>query len=131
MADVPATKALLFDTGPGAAADILGDRLGRRTTRAYRRFRHGPAAYKVDFAVRGGIPWVAEDARRAGTVHVGGAWRDIAAAEAATVRGTMPPRPFVLVAQQSVADPSRLRAICTRYAYAHVPAGWDGDGRRW
>lgn len=129
LADIPATKALLLDTAPGAAADILGDRLGPRTARAYRRFRHGPAAYKVDYAVRGGIPWTAEAARRAGTVHVGGTLRDIAAAESATARGTMPARPFVLVAQQSVADPSRASGdLHPVYAYAHVPAGWDGDG---
>jgi phytoene dehydrogenase-like protein len=130
-ADLPPSRALLLDTAPGAAADILGDRLPRRTARAYRRFRHGPAAFKVDLAVRGGIPWAADEARRAGTVHVGGRLEDIAAAEAATARGEMPPRPFVLVAQQSVADPSRAAGdLHPIYAYAHVPAGWSGDGEQ-
>ena len=131
IADLPPSRAVLLDTSPGAAADILGDRLPRRRARAYRRFRHGPAAFKVDLAVRGGIPWAAEDVGRAGTVHVGGSLADIAAAEAATVRGEMPARPFVLVAQQSVADPGRaVGDLHPVYAYAHVPAGWSGDGER-
>jgi phytoene dehydrogenase-like protein len=131
LGDVPPHRTLLLDTAPGAAARILGDRLPRRTARAYRRFRHGPAAFKVDLAVRGGIPWAAEGARRAGTVHVGGSLQDIASAEAATARGEMPSRPFVLVAQQSVADPGRaVGDLHPIYAYAHVPAGWTGDGER-
>jgi phytoene dehydrogenase-like protein len=120
---------VLLDTTPGAAERILGDRLPRRVARAYRRFRHGPAAYKVDLAVRGGIPWSAPDAGRAGTVHVGGTSEEIAAAEAAVARGVMPARPFVLVGQQSVADPSRaVGDVHPVYAYAHVPSGWHGDG---
>ncbi|UDY35183.1 phytoene desaturase family protein [Dermatobacter hominis] len=131
LADLPPSRALLLDTAPGAAAGILGDRLPRRRARTYRRFRHGPAAFKVDLAVRGGIPWAAETAGRAGTVHVGGSLADIASAEAATVRGEMPARPFVLVAQQSVADPGRaVGDVHPIYAYAHVPAGWSGDGEQ-
>lgn len=131
LADLPPHRALLLDTAPGAAADILGDRLPQRTRRAYRRFRHGPAAFKVDLAVRDGIPWAAEGVDLAGTVHVGGSIEDIAAAEAATSRGEMPARPFVLVAQQSVADPTRaVDGVHPIYAYAHVPAGWSGDGER-
>lgn len=129
MDDLPANTAVLFDTTPSAAAAIIGDRLPGRTARAYRRFRHGPAAYKLDLAVRGGVPWTAGAARHAGTVHVGGTFGEIAAAEAATTRGEMPARPFVLVAQQSVADPSRASGdLHPVYAYAHVPNGWHGDG---
>ncbi len=131
MADLPTGAAVLMDTSPSAAAAIIGDRLPRRIARSYRRFRHGPAAFKVDLAVRGGVPWTAEQVRRAGTVHLGGTFDQIAAAEASTTRGVMPARPFVLVAQQSVADPSRsVGDLHPVYAYAHVPSGWDGDGER-
>jgi phytoene dehydrogenase-like protein len=128
FADLPPFDVALFDTTPAALADIAGDRLTQRRARAYRRFRHGPGAYKVDLAVRGGIPWTAEACRRAGTVHVGGDTADITAAEAAVSRGTMPPRPFVLVGQQHVADPTRsVGDVHPVWAYAHVPHGHRGD----
>jgi len=133
-ADLPAARVTLFDTGPEAVLEVYGDALPGRTRRGYRRYRHGPAAYKVDLAVRGGVPWTNEAARRAGTVHVGGTLEEIAAAEAEVCAGRMPERPFVLVAQQSLADPTRVLAdpelgdVHPVWAYAHVPAGWDGPG---
>ncbi|MFG2847324.1 phytoene desaturase family protein [Kitasatospora sp. NPDC048296] len=119
---------VLLDTGPQAAVRILGDRLSRRTARAYRRYRYGPAAFKVDLAVEGGIPWANEHCRSAGTVHLGGTFEEVAAAEEATFRGRMPRRPFVLVGQQYLADPSRsVGDLHPVYAYAHVPHGYRGD----
>jgi phytoene dehydrogenase-like protein len=100
----------------------------RRIARALTRYRHGPGTFKVDFAIEGGVPWRHEESRRAGTVHVGGAYREIAAAEAAVARGVMPERPYVLVCQQYLADPTRSDGdVHPLYAYAHVPAGYDGD----
>ena len=98
---------LLPTLAPGAIADILGDRLPGRVTRAFRRFRYGPGAFKVDFAVDGGVPWTNRDAHEAGTVHVGGDFAEIAATERAIHAGRMPDRPFVLVGQQYLADPER------------------------
>ncbi|MCO7239552.1 NAD(P)/FAD-dependent oxidoreductase [Aeromicrobium sp. CnD17-E] len=119
---------VMLDTAPGAAADIVGDRLPRHVARAYRRYRHGPGAFKVDFAVEGGVPWSHEPSRRAGTVHVGGTFEEVAAAEASVARGQMPERPFVLAAQQYVADPTRsVGDVHPFYTYAHVPAGYTGD----
>ncbi|RKT19454.1 phytoene dehydrogenase-like protein [Streptomyces sp. 1114.5] len=119
---------VLLDTGPHAAARILGDRLPPRTARAYRRYRYGPAAFKVDLAVEGGIPWTDEHCRSAGAVHLGGTFEEVAAAEEATFRGRMPRRPFVLVGQQYLADPSRSAGdLHPVYAYAHVPHGYRGD----
>lgn len=119
---------VMLDTAPSAAADLLGDRLPPRVARAYRRYRHGPGAFKVDYAVAGGVPWRDEASRSAGTVHVGGTFAEIAAAERAVVAGRMPERPFVLVGQQWLADPSRSRDdVHPLYAYAHVPAGYTGD----
>lgn len=133
--DLPAARVTLFDTGPEAVLEVYGDTLPARARRGFRRFRHGPAAYKVDLAVRGGVPWTNEAARRAGTVHVGGTLEEIATAEAAICAGEMPERPFVLVAQQSLADPSRVLRqpggdIHPVWAYAHVPAGWAGPGEQ-
>ena len=119
---------LLLDTSPRAAAGILGERLPARVGRAYQRYRHGPGAFQVAFAVEGGIPWTYPDAREAGTVHVGGTFTEIAEAERAVWQGRMPERPFVLVGQQSVADASRASGnLHPVDAYAHVPAGWTGD----
>lgn len=115
---------VLLDVAPAAAVTILGDRLPRRVARAYRRFRHGPAAFKLDLAVDGGIPWTNEACRRACTVHVGGTIDEIVAAEAAVQRGVLPARPFVLVGQQYLADPTRSAgSIHPVWAYAHVPHG--------
>jgi len=127
-ADLPPSDALLLDVAPGAAADLLGDRLPDKVAKAYRRFRHGPGAFKVDFAVEGGVPWVAEAARRAGTVHLGGDLAEVVANEAAVHRGVMPDWPFVLVGQQYLADPSRsVGDVHPLWTYAHVPSGFTGD----
>lgn len=128
LAELPAADAVVFDTDPGQVAEIAGDRLPSRVARAYRGYRHGPAAFKVDLAVEGGVPWAYGDAGRAGTVHVAGSFEETVAAERDVNRGRMPERPFVLVAQQYLADPQRSEGdVHPVYAYAHVPAGYDGD----
>jgi phytoene dehydrogenase-like protein len=121
---------VMLDVAPAAAARITGDRMPHRIARALSRYRHGPGAFKVEFAVREGVPWTHEPSRRAGTVHVGGALAEIAAAEKLTHNGRMPDTPFVLVCQQYLADPSRSSGdLHPVYSYAHVPAGFDGDAR--
>ena len=128
LAELPQADAVVLDLAPGAVAEIAGNRLPPRVARAYRRYKHGPAAFKVDLAVAGGVPWTNEATRRAGTVHVAGSFAEIAAAERETNRGRMPARPFVLVAQQSLADPTRARDdVHPVWAYAHVPHGYTGD----
>lgn len=119
---------VLLDTSPSAAAAILGDRMPARVAAAYRRFRHGPGAFQVAFAVDGAIPWQHLPSREAGTVHVVGSLAEAIAAERAVWRGEMPERPFVLLGQQYLADPGRSRGeLHPIDAYAHVPAGFDGD----
>jgi phytoene dehydrogenase-like protein len=123
--------AVAFDLTPGAVAEIVGSRLPSRVARAYRRYKYGPAAFKVDFAVEGGVPWAAEACRRAGTVHVAGSLEEMVASERDTNRGRMPARPFVLVCQQYLADPQRSAGdVHPIWAYAHVPNGYDGDGEK-
>ncbi len=128
LADLPRSRVALFDTTPGALVTIAGDAMPARVRRSFARYRHGPAAFKVDLAVAGGVPWTAEACRRAGTVHVGGTLEEIAAAERDAHAGRMPDRPFVLVAQQYLADPARSNGeVHPVWAYAHVPHGWAGD----
>lgn len=127
---LPKADVVILDLAPRAVVDIAGDELPGRSRRAYAKYKHGPGAYKVDFAVRGGIPWTNETCRRAGTVHAMGTLGEQVEAEAAINKGVMPERPCVLVAQQSVADPSRADGdLHPIWAYAHVPSGWDGDGK--
>jgi phytoene dehydrogenase-like protein len=126
--ELPAADAVVLDLAPGAVADIAGERLPGRVTRAYRRYKHGPGAFKVDLAVEGGIPWADEVSSRAGSVHVIGAFEEIVIAEREVNQGRMPERPFVLVGQQYLADPSRSRGdVHPVWAYAHVPHGYPGD----
>lgn len=125
---LPAADVVLFDLTPTAVADILGDRLPRRVGRAFRRFRYGPGAFKVDFAVQDGVPWTNPAARRAGTVHLGGDFGEIASTERQIQTGRMPERPYMIVGQQYLADPGRsVGDIHPVYAYAHVPHGFTGD----
>jgi phytoene dehydrogenase-like protein len=128
LADVGPARAVLLDVAPAALAAIAGDRLPARYRRSLGRFRHGPGAFKLDYALSQPVPWSAQAARRAGTVHVGGTLPEIAAAEAEVAAGRHPPRPFVLVGQQSLADTGRAPAgRHTLWAYCHVPSGSDQD----
>ncbi|WP_078325767.1 phytoene desaturase family protein [Mycobacteroides salmoniphilum] len=127
-AQLPDADLTLFDLEPGSVAKILGDRLPARVTRAFTRFRHGPGAFKVDFAVDGGVPWATSAARRAGTVHLGGTYAEVASTERQIHAGIMPERPFVLAGQQYLADPQRSAGtIHPLWTYAHVPFGYAGD----
>ncbi|MCW2758480.1 MAG: putative dehydrogenase, partial [Nocardioidaceae bacterium] len=113
---------------PEVIAGILGDRLPRRVAKSFTRFRHGPGAFKVDFAVQGGVPWTNPEARRAGTLHLSGTYAETAATERDVAAGRMPERPFVLVGQQYLADPQRsVGDVHPVYSYAHVPFGYAGD----
>jgi len=125
---LPPADVTMFDLAPEAVAGILGDRLPSRVARAYRRFRQGPGAFKVDFAVQGGVPWTNASAHRAGTVHVVGTFAELAATERDIHAGRMPERPFVLVGQQYLADPQRsVGDVHPVWSYAHVPNGYTGD----
>ncbi|MDH6195300.1 phytoene dehydrogenase-like protein [Mycobacterium frederiksbergense] len=125
---LPPADITIFDLSPTAIAGILGDRLPTRVSRAFRRFRYGPGAFKVDFAVDGGVPWSNEAAYRAGTVHLGGDFAELAGTERDIHAGRMPQRPFVLAFQQYLADPERsVGNIHPVSAYAHVPNGYTGD----
>ncbi len=128
VGDLPPSDVLMLDVAPSSAADILGDRLPPRVACAYRRFRHGPAAFKVDFAVTDGVPWTSSASCQAGTVHLGGDLREVVANEHVVHSGAMPERPFVLVGQQYLADRGRsVGNIHPLWTYAHVPHAYAGD----
>jgi phytoene dehydrogenase-like protein len=126
--ELPAADAVVLDLTPRGVLEVAGEKLPSRVARSYRRYKHGPGAFKLDLAVQDGVPWTMEAARRAGTVHVGGSLAEVAAAEAEINRGRMPQRPFILVGQQYLADAGRSRGdLHPVWAYAHVPSGYDGD----
>ena len=124
IADLPPSRAVVFDVTPRQLDRIAGDRLSGRYRRGLRRFRYGSGVFKIDLALDGPIPWKAEECTRAGTVHVGGSLPEIASAEASVIDGRHPERPFFLLGQQSLFDEKRAPADKhTVWAYCHVPAG--------
>lgn len=119
---------VMLDTAPAGVLEIVGSALPGHVRRALTKYSYGPAAFKVDFAIEGDIPWTNDDCRRAGTLHLGGSAEQIAAGELGTVRGQMAEQPFVLLGQQYLIDPTRSSADANPiYAYAHVPHGYTGD----
>jgi phytoene dehydrogenase-like protein len=126
---LPPHRAALLDLTPRqvlalAEKSLLGHAGGQRYVGQLRRFRYGPGTFKLDIALDGPIPWRDPDVLRAATVHVGGTLEEIVAAEAAVVAGRIPERPFVLLAQPSLFDPSRAPpGRHTVWAYCHVPSG--------
>lgn len=128
LAELPSAWATLLDVSPRQLVAMAGDRLPARYRARLEGFRHGPAAFKVDYALDGPVPWTNEACRRAGTLHLGGTFAEVAAAEAAVAAGRIPDRPFTLVAQQSLFDPSRAPAgRHVLWAYCHAPAGCTVD----
>lgn len=122
--DLPPSRVIVLDVAPRQLSAICGTRLSARYRRALGRYRHGPAAFKLDWALDGPIPWKAPQCGRAATVHLGGTFEEIAVAERAVWQGEHPDRPFVLLAQQSLFDPTRAPAgKHTGWAYCHVPNG--------
>jgi phytoene dehydrogenase-like protein len=128
LADLPRTRAVLFDTSPEQVAAIAGPALPSGYVRRLRRYRYGPGVFKIDWALDGPIPWKDPAILEASTVHVGGPLDAIAESERAMWRGEHPERPFVLLCQQSQIDASRAPpGKHTGYAYCHVPAGSTAD----
>ena len=126
--DLPAASATLLDLTTRGVLEVAGDRFPSGYRRRLERFRYGAGVFKVDIAIEGEIPWRAAELQRAGTVHLGGTFEEIARSEAAVFAGGVSERPFVLLAQQSVFDRSRAPdGRNTVWAYCHVPNGWSGD----
>lgn len=121
---LPPARAVLLDVTPKQLLQIAGRTLSWLYRNQLRRYRYGMGVFKMDFALDGPVPWRAPEARRAGTVHLGGTLEEIAEAEDRTAANRHPEKPFVLLAQPSVFDPSRAPAgRHTVWAYCHVPNG--------
>jgi len=126
--DLPSHRVALFDIAPRHLAEIAGHRFTAGYRGRLERFRYGPGLFKLDAAIEGPIPWRAAEVARAGTVHLGGTFEEIATSEAAVAAGRVPQHPFVLLAQPSLFDPSRAPSgRHTVWAYCHVPNGSTAD----
>lgn len=124
LEELERARAYLCDVTPRQLDAMAGWRLSDRYRGQLRGFRYGPGVFKLDYAIDGPIPWRAKDCLRAGTVHLGGTLDEIAASEAQIARGAPAERPFILVGQQSLFDPSRAPAgKHTVWAYCHIPNG--------
>ena len=121
--ELPPSKWVFFDTSPRQMLKIAGKRLPVRYHRQLERFRYGQGVFKLDYALSEPIPWHARSCSQAGTVHLGGTLEEIEVSERAVWRGAPDERPFVLVAQPSLFDPSRAPAgKHTVWVYCHAPA---------
>src|SRR2546429_3973009 len=121
---LPPATVILCDITPRQLLRIAGDYLPNSYQRQLRRYRYGPGIFKIDYALDGPIPWKAKECLRAGTVHIGGTFSEVAASERAVTQGEHPEKPFVLVAQQSLFDATRApEGMHTAWTYCHVPHG--------
>jgi phytoene dehydrogenase-like protein len=124
LSELPRHRTALLDLTPRQVIDVAGRELPSSYRRQLARYRYGPGLFKIDWALETPIPWTAAACRSAGTVHVGGTLGEIASAEAAVWRGEHPARPFVILAQPTLVDPSRAPADRhIAWAYCHVPNG--------
>jgi phytoene dehydrogenase-like protein len=128
LGSLPRARAVLLDVAPRTLVAMAGERLPRRYRRWLERYRHGPGAFKLDWALNAPIPWRAPNCERAGTVHIGGSLEEIASAEREVWNDRHPSRPFILLVQPSRFDPTRApKGRHTAWAYTHVPNGSDVD----
>jgi phytoene dehydrogenase-like protein len=128
LAELGETRLVVLDVTPRGLLELAGDRLPDRYRSRLERYRYGPGVFKLDWALAGPIPWRADECSRAATVHLGATLEEIAASEAAPAQNRSAERPYVLLAQQSLFDPTRAPAgRHTAWAYCHVPNGSSVD----
>lgn len=118
----------LCDVTPRQLLALGPERFSATFRRLLERYSYAPGVFKVDYALSSPIPWKARECMRAATVHIGGTFEDIAASEKAVCQGKRPERPFILLAQPSLFDPTRAPAgKHVAWAYCHIPNGSDFD----
>ncbi len=121
---LPTARALLFDITPQQLLRIAGDHLPTNYRHSLERYRYGPGVFKIDYALDGPLPWKAQECLRAGTVHLGGTLSEVMLSERQIGQGIPAEKPFVLLAQQSLFDPTRAPVgKHTVWAYSHIPNG--------
>ncbi len=117
-------SAVMLDVAPKGLLKIAGGRLPDRYARRLANFRYGDGAAKIDFVLSGPVPWADPELANAPTIHIGGTRADVALAENEVARGRYPDKPYLLLVQPSIADPTRAPAgLQTLWAYTHVPRG--------
>jgi phytoene dehydrogenase-like protein len=127
LAELPPSRAVVLDVTPRQVLAIAGDRLPAGYRRGLERYRYGPGVFKVDWALDGPVPWSADAARRSAVVHVGDSLDDLSRFTREVRDGRIPERPYLVIGQQSVADPSRAPAGGhTLWAYTRVPSKPEG-----
>jgi phytoene dehydrogenase-like protein len=126
--ELPPARCVLFDVTPRQLIPILGDSTPRRFKAKLQKYRYGPGAFKMDWALDGPVPWTAVGCKQAATIHLGGSLDEILESEKAAWEGQLNKKPFLLVAQPSLFDPTRAPAgKHTLWAYCHVPNGSTDD----
>ncbi len=125
---LPPSRVVLLDITARQFLHLAGNRLPARYRRSLRRFKYGMGVFKVDWALRGPIPWKEPECVRASTVHLCGSYEELEDAERRIWRGKHVKRPFVLVSQPTLFDPSRApEGGHVGWAYCHVPQGSTTD----
>lgn len=125
LSEVGTPDLTLCDVTPRQFLAMAGPRLSTSYRHELESYRYGPGVFKVDWALREPIPWRAKDCLQAGTVHLGGTLSEIAAYEKSVWAGAPLEKPFIILAQPSLFDPTRAPAgQHTAWAYCHVPNGW-------
>ncbi len=121
--NLPHPNSLTFcDLTPRQLLRIAGNRLTPEYARKLQSFRYGPGSFKIDYALSEPVPWRAPECRKALTLHLGGSFEEIARSEAAISCGDHPRKPFVLVSQPTICDPSRApQGQHVLWAYCHIP----------
>jgi phytoene dehydrogenase-like protein len=120
--ELPQARAILLDLSPKQFISIARNRISSSERNSLEKVRYGPGTYKVDWALDAPIPWNAPQCALAGTVHIGGTLEEIAESEKAPWWGTPPPKPFILLSQPSLFDPTRApQGKHTVWGYCHVP----------
>ncbi|WP_336518360.1 NAD(P)/FAD-dependent oxidoreductase [Pollutibacter soli] len=123
---LPSSRAVLLDVTPRQLLKIAGQKFSTIYRSQLSRYRYGMGVFKIDWALDSPIPFTAKDCSKAGTVHIGGTWNEIAHSEQQSWKGIHSRKPFVLLAQQSVFDKTRAPSgKHTAWAYCHVPSGSD------
>jgi phytoene dehydrogenase-like protein len=126
--ELQGVRTILLDLTPQQVLGVAGHRLPARYRRALARFKYGAGSFKMDWALSEPIPWRSSECRRAATVHLGGTLEEIAASEHAPLAGRVPEKPFVLLVQPTLFDPTRAPAgKQSAWAYCHVPFGSSVD----
>jgi phytoene dehydrogenase-like protein len=122
--ELPRSRVILCDVGPRQLSQLAGSRFPQRYHQKLQRFRYGPGVFKLDWALDAPVPWKAQECSSAATIHLGGTFEEIAASERAVWKNEQAERPFVLLAQPSLFDPTRApQGKHTLWAYCHVPSG--------